>query len=186
MISKYMNYKLYIFDFDNTLISCDCTHQGYYTIEGFHNLSKLSDIEFMDTFFPNRDLIFNLFNYIIKNDSSLAIASFGHKMVIFYILNRYWEIMSHNNILTLIDNNIILGIEDVEIIKPDIRKNEMLEKLMKHYNIIDKSLVLFIDDNINNINIANSNHYKSYWINNSIRYVNGINNQDLINNDIMI
>ena len=28
------NYQLYIFDFDNTIISCDCTHKGYYNIEG--------------------------------------------------------------------------------------------------------------------------------------------------------
>ena len=174
------NYQLYIFDFDQTIISCDCTHQGYYNIEGFNNLNNMDDTTFLSTFFPNKYLFFNIVNSIITIDKKIAIASFGNKLGIFTILDRYWKLMCNQSILTIFNNNTLLGIQDLDgEINPTIRKNTMIQQLMDYYQIQDKTKVLFIDDNINNITIAKQDNYNCLWINNKNRDILGIKDTDL-------
>lgn len=177
---KNINYQLYIFDFDQTIIGCDCTHQGYYNIEGFDRLTTMGDTTFLSTFFPNKDLFFNIVNSIINMDKKIAIASFGNKLGIFTILDRYWKLMCNQSILTIFNNNTLLGIQDLDgEINPTIRKNTMIQQLMDYYHIQDKTKVLFIDDNITNINVAKQDNYNCLWINNENTNILGMKDTDL-------
>lgn len=173
-------YQLYIFDFDKTIIGCDCTHQGYYNIEGFNRLTTMDDTTFLSTFFPNKDLFFNIVNSIINMDKKIAIASFGNKLGIFTILDRYWKLMCNQSILTIFNNNTLLGIQDLDgEIQPNIRKNTMIQQLMDYYHIQDKTKVLFIDDNITNITVAKQKNYNCLWINNENKNILGMKDTDL-------
>lgn len=186
-MSTNINYQLYIFDFDKTIINCDCTHTGYYNIEGFAELVQMDDTRFLSTFFPNKDLFFNIVNSINNMDKNIAIASFGNKLGIFTILDRYWKIMCNQSILTIFNNNTLLGIQDLDgEIKPNIRKNTMIQQLMDYYQIQDKKKVLFIDDNISNITIAKQENYNSLWINNENKNILGIKDTDLISLGLVI
>ena len=88
--------------------------------------------------------------------------------------------MCNTSILTIFNNNTMLGIQDIDgDINPLIRKNNMIQQLMNYYQIHDKLEVLFIDDNINNINAAKHENYNCLWINNDNRDMLGINDKDL-------
>lgn len=174
-------YKLYVFDFDDTLIAKDCYNEGFYMLNGFKKIHSMSNSDIIEYFFPNKYLFYNIVKNIINNGSKISIASFGNKLLIYLILDKYWKGITQTSISNILDNNTLLGIEDIseyDIYKS--KKNTMLKRLMSYHNIGNKQDVVFIDDKLRNISMAKQDGYGGYWINNSERQIHGISYDDAI------
>lgn len=117
---------------------------------------------FIDYFFPEDDKFSYLIKELIKNND-IAIASFGNKKVIKYMIERYFDNKNIKNIFS--DKNIItpedLGYSPQTFPKD---KNTMLDELMKRFEITDKKKVFLIDDSEPNIEKAKGKYGGVYLI----------------------
>lgn len=137
-------YDLYIWDFDDTITK--------------KILSK--HIHQLDFYKPWQFIIdplwIDLVKNLISNGKKVGIATFNNPDVVF-VLTKIWFPISENetkifhkgNVKSILDTN-------------NLSKSELIQKIMKYYNITDKNKVVYFDDCPYNIKETTEYGIKSY------------------------
>jgi hypothetical protein len=145
----YENCKLWIWDFDDTLINTGAYYQ--HSMEPEYIKYHLTNEQLREEF-PGMDYFRDLVIYLVKHGRRVGIATFGvYKIVkaymdrIFGFGQRYFD-----------QNNIIARSIDVRNINPTIpaNKNSYIQRIMNFYKIPSHSQVVLFDDSNTNIGDA--------------------------------
>lgn len=149
IISPYLDkyVKLWIWDWDDTLIDIDAYKRHYMDK---NTISNLTDAE-LENDVPNYKYFGNLVEYLVKNGKRVGIASFGTYSIIRAYMDRIFGFGQRffNEV------NIYAMCRDMDgscqTRNIPINKNSYIQNLMKFYNIDNVKEVVFFDDMASNI-----------------------------------
>lgn len=147
-ISQYLldKFKLWIWDFDDTLIDTTTYYRKSMKPE---DILKRSDEE-LDIDFPNwlyfRDLVF----FLVSRGVRVGIASFGT----YHIIRAYMDRIFGVNQRIFTSCNLKALCRDPVSGKPlryHPNKNEFMNEIMEHFRVYEPLKVILFDDNMTNI-----------------------------------
>lgn len=164
--------KIWIFDFDESIIRTHTHSLGYINEENIESLKELDDVDFMNTFFGVDEEEYRLFLtvvlQIVNNNDIIYIASFCNKSIIIEIVHRYFKILKFDFLIGFFgENNIVTG-------KVMDNKNDMIVSIVNSLSIDLSDDIVYIDDNLNNIMEAKTLGITTYYIDNEYRNPIGI------------
>lgn len=155
LAAKLGQYRLFVFDFDNTISQISTCMPKQLSVADVRDISLKSLID-------DPDLFHQFVGYIQSLGIPIGIASFGNKEVIMEILNRvYYQAnnpFNTNNIITPPDiaQKYSINWPSCYEAPKGFSKNNMLELFAERFNIpqSDRRNIVLIDDSSRNFNAA--------------------------------
>jgi len=152
--------KILAFDFDNTIIkSHSITNNWTPKVVETMTIKQIIDAT-SELFNYDKFMMFIGYQYRHKG-AKFAVVSYGHRAVIEAFLRRLGILYVFDHILTPVNFGLLDG---YNVFKELRGKNNMLDRLSKHYNAFPHE-ILFMDDNQLNINMANASKYMTIKVN---------------------
>jgi hypothetical protein len=148
VISPYLDkyVKLWIWDWDDTLIDLDAYNRHYMDK---NTISNLTDAE-LENDVPNYKYFRYLIEYLLKNGRRVGIASFGTYSIIRAYMDRIFGFgQRYFNEINI--HAVCKDIGSCEIRNNPINKNSYIQRLMRFYKIDNVKEVVFFDDMPSNI-----------------------------------
>ncbi len=146
-ISNYLvdKFKLWIWDFDDTLIDTTTYYKNSMETEDIINRTN----EELDIEIPNWRYFVSIVNYLVSRGIRVGIASFGTHKIIKAYMDRLFGI--NQRIFTDVNLKALCRDANGKALKFYPNKNDFIEKIMKCYRIYEPIKVILFDDNMTNI-----------------------------------